>query len=263
MNLTEDFALLLTASVDPNGMPGLTQTNPLEREGSYAKCFEYYLRSDPLVQRIVLAENSGWPLDRFVDVSSRANLHNKSVEFLSFACNDFPRERGKSFGELLLIEKAMGQSRLIAESTYVGKLTGRNLLMNVTALLQSISREFDFCCDIRDHNFYQMLGLPDCGHHCDSRFFIFTRSYYEQYLQGRHVECSIGNGYLIEGLLFDLVKATESSERVIKRFRVEPDFRGMAGHFIRNKAKNYGSPRELWKRRIRACSRRVAPWLYI
>jgi hypothetical protein len=255
--------LLLTASVDPKGMPNLTQVDPGEREDSYARCFEHYLRNDPAVQRIVFAENSGWPLRRFADIASRANLHNKQVELLSFDGNEFPREWGKSFGELLLIEQALGHSRLASEATYVGKMTGRNLLVNLSALLRSVRCEFDLYCDIRDHNFYQLLGMPDCGHHCDSRFFVFSHSYYNQYLKSNHFSSLTKSGHFIERLLFDLVKATENHKKVIKRFDIEPDFRGSAGHFIKNRPKNYGSQREVLKRRIRACSRRVAPWLYI
>jgi hypothetical protein len=263
MKIETDFVLLLTASVDPKGMPDLTQPDAVDREDTYAQCFEYYIRNHPRVRKIIFAENSGWPLNRFDEIAARANLYEKDVEVLSFNCNNFPRERGKSFGELLLIEKALERSSLAKGNKYIGKMTGRNLLMNLTPLLEDIDSDFEFCCDIRDHNFYQFLGLPDCGHHCDSRFFMFTSGFYDRYLKGSYAACSVGDGYLIEGLLFDLVKATERTEPIIKRFGIEPDFRGMAGHFIRNKAKDYGGSSEIIKRRIRSYSRRVAPWLHI
>ena len=263
MKIEDDFVLLLTASVDPKGMPDLTQPDPLDREKTYAQYFEYYVRNHPRVRKIVFAENSGWPLDRFNEIAARANPLAKKVEVLSFDCNNFPRERGKSYGELLLIEKTLERSSLAKRNKYIGKMTGRNLLMNLTPLLESIDSDFEFYCDIRDHNFYQLLGMADCGHHCDSRFFIFTNSFYDKYLKGSHAACSVGNGYLIEGLLFDLVKTTAPTEPIIKRFDIEPDFRGTAGHFIRNKAKDYGGSREIIKRRIRSCSRRIAPWLHI
>ena len=263
MRIESEFILLLTASIDPKGMPGVSQPDPGDREDTYTDCFRYYLENHPRVRKLIFAENSGWPLDRFHELASFANSHAKEIEIISFDCNDFPREKGKSFGELLLIEKALERSRLARDVKYIGKLTGRNLLLNITALLETISSDFALCCDIRDHNFYELLGMPDCGHHCDSRFFIFTRSFHSRYLKGTLAALPFANGYLIEGLLFDLVKTVERTDPIIKRFRVEPDFRGTAGHFMKNRAKDYGSATEIMKRRIRSCSRRVAPWLYI
>src|SRR5262245_42555503 len=138
MKIESDFVLLLTASVDPKGMPGLTEPHSRDREKTYLKCLEYYLRNHPRVQNIVFAENSGSPMDRFREIAVLANTYAKDIELISLDCNDFPREKGKSFGELLLIEKAFEQSRLIRRSKYIGKMTGRNLLLNLSDLLASI-----------------------------------------------------------------------------------------------------------------------------
>ncbi len=263
MQIENEFALLLTASVDPKGMPGITQSDPRERETTYAECLQFYLSNHPRVRRIVFAENSGWPLDRFHEVLSSENPHGKDVELLSLDCNDYPRERGKSYGELLLIRRALETSRLARTSRYVGKMTGRNLLLNLTDLLARVPYEFELFCDIRDHNFYQLLRMPDCGHHCDSRFFVFTRQFFARYILPIYQSPSFADGYPIESILYDLVKACENREAIIKRFAIEPEYAGAAGHFIRNKAKNYGSTSEILKRRIRSCSRRVTPWLHI
>lgn len=262
MNI-DDFTLLLTASVDPKGMPGVSESDPHDRETTYLKSFAYYLSNHPRVRKIIFAENSGWPLDRLHEMAARANPHGKQIEILSFDCNNFPREKGKSFGELLLIEKALNESKLANSVSYIGKMTGRNLLLNLTRLLETLPRDFQLCCDIRDHSFYEMLGMPDCGHHCDSRFFLFTMPFFERYVRTVYATLPFEREYMLEGFLFDLVKQNERSERIIKRFRIEPEFSGTAGHFMKNKAKNYDSVREVMKRRIRSCSRRVAPWLHI
>jgi len=263
MQIEKEFTLLLTASVDPKGMDGITQADPRERETTYADCLRFYLRNHPSVRKIIFAENSGWPLDRFNEEVSANNRHAKDVELLSLNCNDYPRERGKSYGELLLIRQAMETSRLALSSKYVGKMTGRNLLLNLTDLLERAHRDFELFCDIRDHNFYQLLRMPDCGHHCDSRFFAFTRGFFERHFLPIYTSASFADGYPIESILYDLVKSCENSEPIVKRFSVEPEYAGAAGHFIKNKAKNYSSTSEVLKRRIRSCSRRVTPWLHI
>jgi hypothetical protein len=215
------------------------------------------------VRKIIFAENSAWSLDRFHESASANNVYDKEIEILSFDCNDFPRVRGKSYGELLLMDNAFAASRLVRSSSYVAKMTGRNLLLNLTGLLETIPGVFGLCCDIRDHSFYQMLGMPDCGHHCDSRFFLITPAFFEKHIRSQLSALPVDHEYFLEGFLYDLVKQNERSEPIIKRFRIEPDYAGTAGHFIRNKTKDYGGPRELMKRRIRSVSRRVAPWLHI
>jgi hypothetical protein len=263
MNIEDEFVLLLTASINPKGMPGVSQPDPEDRANTYLECLTYYLGSDSRVRKIVVAENSGWPLDRFQELIALHNPTSKEVELISLDYNNYPREKGKSYGELLLIDKALHASQLAKSSKYIGKMTGRNLLLNMTKVLEKIPRDFELFCDIRDHNFYQLLGMSDCGHHCDSRFFVFTHQFHELHLRGAYSLLPFENGYTIEGLLYDLVKAHEDSEPIIKRFRVEPEYRGSAGHFMKNKLKDYGSSKEMVKRRIRSCSRRVAPWLHI
>ena len=263
MQIENEFALLLTASVDPRGMAGITQADPHERETTYADCLRFYLRNHPGVRKIIFTENSGWPLERFHAEVSQNNPHAKNVELLSLNCNDYPRERGKSYGELLLIKETMQASRLAHSSKYVGKMTGRNLLLNLIALLERTPADFELFCDIRDHNFYKLLRMPDCGHHCDSRFFVFTPGFFERHFLPVYSSASFADGYPIENILYDLVKRWEKTERIVKRFSVEPEYAGMAGHFIKSKAKDYGSAAEVLKRRIRSCSRRVTPWLHI
>jgi hypothetical protein len=263
MNIEDEFALLLTASVDPKGMPGVSQPDPFERELTYMDRLKFYLEHHPRVRKIIFAENSGWPLDNLQSLVELNNPHSKEVELISLDCNDFPRGKGKSYGELLLIDNALESSRLAKSSKYTGKMTGRNLLMNMTQIVECATRKFELLCDIRDHNFYKLLGMPDCGHHCDSRFFVFTHSFYEQHLRNSHSLEAFEHGYTIEGLLYDLVKANEDAEPIIKRFRVEPEYRGSAGHFMKDRPKDYGSNGEAWKRRIRSCSRKLTPWLHI
>jgi len=108
-----------------------------------------------------------------------------------------------------------------------------------------------------------LLRLPDCGHHCDSRFFVFTPGFFERRFLPVYSSAPFADGYPIESILYDLVKRWETTERIVKRFSVEPEYAGTAGHFIKSKAKDYGSTSEVLKRRIRSCSRRVTPWLHI
>lgn len=98
LNIEQDFALILTASIDIKGMPKAYPTVAEQRQEDYYNSVKYYVNNQPRIQKIIFIENSGWPLDR-VQEAIKDNPHNKKVEFISLNCNDFPRQLGKGYGE--------------------------------------------------------------------------------------------------------------------------------------------------------------------
>ncbi|HZZ44758.1 MAG TPA: hypothetical protein VFE58_17610 [Tepidisphaeraceae bacterium] len=259
MNVETDVVLMMTASVDPKGMPAAaTVADPHRREADYLGALRYYLTNHPLVRRIVFAENSGWPLEKFRQLAGRHLA--KEVEFLSFELNDFPRELGKSYGEMLLMDHIFQHSKLIGQTRYVAKITGRNYLINLTDMLESAPTSLQFYGDLRDHSIYQWLGTQWSGAHGESRFFVTTPEFYNRYFrdQYRFLDDRV-QGEMMEDLIYRVVKQSLGEPGVIGRFRKEPSFRGLAGHL----GKDYGSPAELAKQAIRRMTRKLTPWLWV
>jgi hypothetical protein len=250
-------ALLLTATVRVNrGVAGVTAPAAEEREAEYAENLRYHLHHHPGVRRIVLAENSGWPLDRLHEVAGDNPL-GKEVELVQLDCNNFPGHLGKGYGEALLIDRALGASRLLAGASHVAKLTGRQRIDNLTALLARVPADVRFLCDLRDHGLYERFGLPAAGRYCDTRFFLFTRPFFDAHLRGLHREAAAREGELnLEAAYYEVLKTLDREPGVLCRFPVEPRYRGMAGHWH----KDYGSPRERIKQTVRAVARRLLPW---
>jgi hypothetical protein len=257
-DIEDKVTLVMTASVDPKGMPAAaTVAEPNRREVDYLGTLRYYIASHPRVRRIVFAENSGWPLDRLREAATDNPL-GKDIEFLSFRLNDFPREYGKGYGELLLLDHVIESSRHLRNTRYFAKITGRQYLLNLTRLLSTTPKSFEFCADLRDHPFYEWMRNGYCGRHGDARFFISTTQFYREHFLNQYSTVDEGNGIMLENLIYRVVKSTLGRD-VCGRFRVEPDYRGIAGHLN----KNYGGSRERAKRLVRAGVRRLAPWLWI
>src|SRR3954447_26876827 len=105
LDISRDVTLLLTATVHPKGMPDSTAPDPRQRECDYINCLRYYLAAHPRFRRVVFAENSGWPLERIRREAVSAATGQR-LEFLSLEGNDFPRHLGKSYGEMVLLERA-------------------------------------------------------------------------------------------------------------------------------------------------------------
>jgi hypothetical protein len=259
MNLATDLVLCLTASIDPQGMPGVSRPDPKVRETDYVECLRFHSEQFPQVQRIVFIENSGWPLDRLRHVASTCNPHGKRFEFISLQCNNFPRELGKSYGEFLLMDRGLEQSQLARDAGYLAKLTGRNYLLNLTQILERTRQSFQFMCDLRDHPLYEWLHIQACGRHADTRFLTFTPQFYDRHVRGQYVRCDESKGFFAENLFYEIAKNPALASVVIPRFPVEPQFRGVAGHLN----KNYGSGRDRLKQVIRGTGRKIMPWLRI
>ncbi|MGF1480916.1 MAG: hypothetical protein ACFB4I_15760 [Cyanophyceae cyanobacterium] len=260
LNIETDLALLLTASIDIKGMPRATPTVPEQRQEDYFNALSYYVNNHPQVRKIIFVENSGWNLDR-VKEATRENPHNKEVDFVSLDCNDFPREYGKGYGECLLIDKGIAASELAQSVNYIAKITGRIYLLNLTQLLRSVRDPYDCYCDYKDHGWRirRLWGETGVGPHCDTRFLVFSLDFYRQHLQKLHRQHP-GGGFCIEAEVYNAMKEAEAQEKIISRFPLEPDYRGVAGHF---QGKDYDSPKERAKFVVRSWSRRVVPWAHL
>lgn len=82
LNIEENFALLLTATIDVQGMPKAYPTSPEEREENYFNSLKFYINNHPRIRKIIFVENSGWSLDR-VQQAVENNPYSKEVEFIS------------------------------------------------------------------------------------------------------------------------------------------------------------------------------------
>jgi hypothetical protein len=255
INIERDVILLLTASIDVKGMSSSSRPDPLVRQNDYAEAVIYYLTHHPRIRRLVFVENSGWPLEQIRGRALANNPFGKQLEFISLDCNDFPREFGKSYGELMLIERCMDVSHMVRDARYVVKLTGRNQLVNLTALLRTFTEPLDAACDVAENLLYEKLR-PNCtARWCESRVFLFTRAFFDRHLRGKYHLLDESRTTDLERFLYTVVKPLEQSPTIISRFRIEPYFRGLAGHLN----KNYSSPAQNVRKAIRGLLRRVAP----
>jgi hypothetical protein len=260
LNLRQNLALLLTATIDIKGMPKAYPTLAEQRQEDYYNSLKYYVTNHPQIQKIVFVENSGYSLDRVLD-AVKENPHNKQVEFISLNCNDFPRILGKGYGESLLIDQGIQQSELIKTVTHIAKITGRIYLLNLTKILEKIKKPYDCLCDFKDQGYIikRLLGENTACPNSDTRFLVFSKALYQQYFQPLHHEHKNGCFYF-ETKYYHAIINSKKEFKVITRFPIEPNFRGVAGHFG---GKDYSSKPEQIKYIIRSFTRKIAPWIHL
>ncbi len=257
------FPLVMTAAVDPRGMPGLSVSDVPERSRQYLGTFRYYLEN-PAVYQIVFVENSGYDLLEFRDLAYRFPL--KQVEFLSCDLNDYPRQLGKSYGEMRILDYVVDHSRLVSQANGFTKVTGRFPILNLDALLKEAEfrRPWELFCDNKDHRLYDLLHLGWNGHACDTRFFLVSLPFYKNHFYGRFAELDDSSGKLVEQLFFQVAKECWTTERIVRRFWTEPVYSGRAGHAPPSiiGVSDYDSGLARFKRAIRRRFRRLFPWFW-
>ncbi|MGN0886522.1 MAG: hypothetical protein ACI4RT_05945 [Candidatus Spyradenecus sp.] len=95
------FNLVMTASINPNGMQGLSPESLTNREAQYRDTLRFYTQQ-PSIERILFVENSAWDLSGL-----KREVNCPRVTWLSLDENNFPREWGKGYGEFLLLDRAV------------------------------------------------------------------------------------------------------------------------------------------------------------
>lgn len=128
--MKKKYVILLTACVNPDGMPFTVLNDASERLRQYRKALEFYLTESSYP--IVFCENT---LCDFSD--DYKNYINKGrLEFITFDGNKFDKTKGKGYGEAIIMEEAFRRSKLIAENNFIVKITGRLLVRNISQLIK-------------------------------------------------------------------------------------------------------------------------------
>jgi len=186
--LCDKIIILLTATIDPKGMIYLRRSDPNIREKDYICALKYYL--EHTYQKIVFVENSNYNLEKIYNLVEK--YPKERVEILQFNGNDFPRELGKGYGELKIIDYALKNSTYIKENSLVLKINGRLIVKNILLIIKEISKYEDVyvCVDL-----YRGLTFAD------SRIFFFKPGFIINYLLRFHNVINDSKGIVFEDIL--------------------------------------------------------------
>lgn len=258
-----DFVLVMTASVNPNGMSGLSRESVDNREQQYIDTLAFYA-SEPSIARILFVENSAWPLKHI----QTSVPHAEKITWLSLNENSFPREWGKGYGEFLLMDRAVDALEKMPslKGKTIVKVTGRFPILNISAMVQEFAHRvpLELALDVLDHPLYDWLHLGWNGHHARTILYAVTPTFYRQHIYGRYREIpSQFQG--AEDLMFDVWRKVRDLPGIWPRFCHEPRLSGFAGsgRLCIITAYNYDGWMAKCKRILRQCIRRILPFLWI
>ena len=209
--------LLLTACIQPKGVPFLSITDPEVRLTQYIHSILKWL-SSPVTQHIVVCDNSGFKAD-FSELSSLAAQMNKEFEFISFSGNDYSAIYGKGYGEGEIMEYALSHSDILNRSNVFYKVTGRLFVLNHKKIFAAHSRD---SCVFSSVSFREKPRIR----RVDTRFFKVSLAAYNEFLKDSYREVRDFEGYYLENAYYDSLK--KSGIRV-ESFKYCPRYDGLSG----------------------------------
>lgn len=266
--------LLLTASIDTRGMKG-AMFAAKEREKMYVDTLNFYIRKFEergIQGQIVFAENSGWRKETVLQKLNHSIM--VEIEYIALGTDGFIQEKGKSYNELLMMDKAIVQSKLIQKTGCFFKLTGRFPILNAMDLIAEAERwgkkhgGLQFYGDCKDHQVFDLLGVNINGHVGESRYYAVNTDFWNQHFRGRYAEMNDYDGCIVENLILDVIRKTKHEQGVHCRYRTQARFTGCGGHSLGNGSSFFHSTDNeslvvKTKLGIRQLIRWVLPWLWL
>jgi len=251
--------LLMTATIIPKrGVPNLVRTDPDVRRRDYEEAFRFYASLlGTSLDFIIFAENSGADLGSLERLAQEIGVGGR-VEFLSFDGLAYPPEYDRGYGEFLLVDYAMQNSRILQENDtgsdlLIWKVTGRYRIDNLARMISRRPETFELYCNFRNHSRRVV----------DMYLMAWTRRGYDLFLKGVYQKLNVtlpnvAPGTHPEELLRNILDGNLKLGKVVRRFAVTPRVSGVRG----GDNKGYGTD-NLWKYRLRNASRQLLPWLWI
>lgn len=205
------YVILLTACVNPGGMPFTVLTDSSERLRQYRAALDFYLRETSYP--IVFCENT---LCDFSD-DYKQYIKTGRLEYITFDGNSFDKSRGKGYGEAIIMAEAFSRSRLMMSCDYLIKITGRLVVKNISALIKDNNRMITSTIQTFHPN----------NNMIDSRVFILPRRFVTDVFLPSKKHINDTNGVFFEHVLFNTIISRQSF--VYIPFLKVPLIEGMSG----------------------------------
>lgn len=210
-----DDIILLTACINPGGMPFTVVSDATQRLNQYLLALQFYLQNTSCP--IVFVDNSNMDKTPFLEYESQ---YGSRLEILSFDGNKV-KTQGKGLGEMEIIEYALIHSKfnLLLDKHRIVKITGRLIVRNINSLLK---------CDKWHLYPYKSIvcHVNSDLTFADSRIFISLGSFmYLLVKQKKYLNDT--KGIYFEHLLCQQIKQQKTF--TFFPFITEPHFEGISG----------------------------------
>lgn len=229
---TPTFTLLLTACIQPTveKLSGNSRfrMDAMVRLKDYENALRYWLNYEDLrIINLVFIENSGYDLSTLRELVRQENKFNRRVEFIEVVPEPIPEGLHYGYSELEMIDTAIERSRIISDTTFFIKVTGRLYFPELSKLLSTVTNATKFLADSRDYQ----LGKRK-KQYVITTLLVINRTFYKQTLMyaRRTMQPSVSGHF--ETLYYQVLKPLElKNKQVVLRFLFNVDPVGYGAHW--------------------------------
>lgn len=174
MIMKNKYVVLLTACVNPGNMVNTVLKDAGIRRRQYIEALEFYLTQTDYL--IVFVENTK---ENFSNLF-KDYIDSGRLEYITFQGNNHLYcDRGKGYGEAIILEYALEHSKFLQRCEYVVKITGRLKLLNLKKIL-GLHRHILPVCDVH-------CRLDVKAKFADSRLLISKVSFLQFFLARKEI----------------------------------------------------------------------------
>lgn len=213
----EDYVLLLTGTVNVNNEVRFVSIRDRSaRLQQYIDAILFYI-TECKVKKIVFCENTEEPCPEII--AKMSHECGSDVEWISFKGDEkLIVEIGKSYGEAEIIDYAVKNSKLLQESAYFIKVTGRLKVRNYKTIISLLSPK---------RNYFITYGRKRVDI-ADTRFFSIKKEDYEEYFAGAYGRYDFSERKSVEKL-YPLI--IDENKIAIASCPVKVSFSGISGGY--------------------------------
>jgi len=210
-------------------------TDAAERERQCVESILYYLHS-PYLDILIVCDNSGFDYSRNPRLKEAVAASTKQVEFLCFVADkEKIIEKGKGYGEGLMMAHVFGTSRLLERSgPSVFKVTGRLIVANFDKIARRVKPGKTYFQGVSRNPFENPEKV-------DTRFYFIDKAVFRGWLIEAFKNVDDKRGHYLEHTYYQALKTHAVA---YTGFGIPPLFIGVSGST--GLSYSIGPAKQLW-----------------
>lgn len=209
------MVLFLTSCINPQGMAYTVVQDSNERLEQYKKALQWYLKNTDLP--ILFVENTNFDITPFF----REFIDCGRLEVLFFDGNNYDKSLGKGYGEALIMEYGINNSKIIQSNTTIIKVTGRLIAHGIDRIINRVDEICVYADWIEDMQRKEVIA--------SSQIIVAPVLFFKEYFLPQKIMLNDSKGYYFEDLLRDSIYNWKQDKHSFKEFPYSPQFEGVGG----------------------------------
>ena len=206
-----DWPILSTGTVVPSALAISKVNDPVQRELEYKSVLRWLAVARTGIDKVVFCENSNFDLSSWKDIHELYQSKNRQLEAYNVPMPDESQFSGKGWGEGAIIEWALKNIKVLAESKYFIKITGRYQIQNLRVLNNIIQKSIRKYPDMK---FISQSFTNGSKPHMHTEFFWCDREFYIEHLCDTYKDVKDNSGIYLEHTMAKKLVALNKSYRI-------------------------------------------------